>query len=370
MRAPLITRSEIVFLLLVALYVGISAAVAYSYDLGHRFHVLMYMERCVVMTTVLGLAYFFYAALKIFYILIVVHPKRPSKYIWAEWRKGPLNTERLLRALPVFIGFVFFFSAFTSMKQIIPGINPFSWDKEFAALDNFLHLGLDPWRILYAPFSLPVLDKFYNVFTYALNINYNVWLVAVFVALYWQLFTKSNPVVRMQFFFAFLLTWTINGTLIATFFSSAGPCFLERLTGSEYYTPLMDQLNAANEQFRIFAVTTQDMIWNAASKNQSMIGGGISAMPSIHVSSALLFWLLAREQNNKFERLFIIFFALIVIGSVFLGWHYAVDGYLAIFTTYALWQLSGWMARGLATPSAQQAPLENTDVKNSDNQAV
>lgn len=361
MRIPLITRSEIVFLLLAALFVAVSAATAYSHGLGTRFHALMYMERAALMSMLIGLCYFFYICLKVFYILIVVHPKRPSKYIWAEWRKGPLNTERWLRAVPVFIGFIFFFSAFTSMKQIIPGFNSFSWDKEFAALDNFLHFGIDPWRILHAPFTLPLIDKLYNLFTYALNVNYNAWLVAVFAALYWQLFDKSNPVVRMQFFFAFLLTWAINGILIATFFSSAGPCFLERLTGSEYYAPLMDQLNAANEHFKIFAVSTQDMIWDAANKSKSMVGGGISAMPSIHVSTALLFWLLARELGIKYQRLFMIFFVLIVVGSVFLAWHYAVDGYLAILTTYALWQLSGWMARGLAAPNVQQAPVENSD---------
>lgn len=361
MRIPLITRSEIVFLLLAALYVGVSAAASYSHGLGHRFHALMYMERAALMTLLIGLCFFFYICLKALYILMAIRPKRPSKYIWKEWRKGPLDTERWLRAIPVFIGFLFFFSAFTSMKQLIPGFNPFTWDKEFAVLDRLLHFGIDPWRILYAPFSLPLLDKVYNVFTYALNINYNAWLIAVFAALYWQLFDKSNPVVRMQFFFAFLLTWAINGTLIATLFSSAGPCFLERLTGSAYYAPLMDQLNAANEHYKIFAVSTQDMIWNAASKSQSMVGGGISAMPSIHVSTALLFWLLARELNAKYQRLFMIFFVLIVIGSVFLAWHYAVDGYLSILTTYALWQLSGWMARGLAAPYVQQAPVENSD---------
>lgn len=355
MRIPLITRSEIVFLLLAALYVAISAAVAYSYGLGHRFHVLMYMKNAVLMTTVIGLCYFCYIGLKVFYILFALRPERPARYIWTEWRRGPLDTERLLRALPVFVGFLFFFSAFTSMKQMIPGFNPLSWDKEFAVLDNLLHFGVDPWRILYAPFSLPLIDKTYNFFTYALNVNYNAWLVAVFVALYWQLFDKSNPVVRMQFFFAVLLTWAINGTLIATIFSSAGPCFLERLTGSEYYAPLMDQLNAANQHFKIFAVSTQDMIWNAASRNQSMIGGGISAMPSIHVSTALLFWLLARALNTKYQRLFMIFFILILIGSVFLAWHYAVDGYLSIMTTYALWQVCGWMARRLATPDPHQA---------------
>lgn len=333
-------RVEYVFLLLVALYMGLSAVAAYTHGLGDRFSPLMYLEKCAIMTGGLALIYMFYACFRILWIMISVRPQKLARYIWDDWRKGPLNTERLIRAIPVFIGFVFFFSAFTSMKEMIPGLNPFTWDHEFAALDKLLHFGVDPWRILAPFFHFPII-------TYALNINYNVWLVAVFVALYWQLFSKAHPVERMQFFFAFVLVWAINGTLLATIFSSAGPCFFERLTGSDYYAPLMAQLNEANKIYKIFAVDTQNLVWNAAAKNQSMVGGGISAMPSIHVSTTLLFWLLAREIKNKHEWMFIAFFVLILLGSVYLAWHYAVDGYLAIITTFAIWHISGWMVRKL-----------------------
>lgn len=343
MRVLPFNRAEYVFLLLVALYMGICAFVAYSHGLGHRFHPLMYLEKCAVMTGGLALVYLFYSCFRILWIMVDIKPKKLARYIWDDWRKGPLNTERLIRAIPVFSGFIFFFSAFTSMKEMIPGIHPFTWDHEFAALDNFLHFGIDPWKFLHPLFSLPFV-------TYALNVNYNAWLVAVFVALYWQLFSKANPTVRMQFFYAFLLCWAINGTLLATIFSSAGPCFFERLTGSDYYAPLMAHLNSANKIYQIFAIDTQNMVWNAASKNQSMIGGGISAMPSIHVATALLFWLLARELKNKYERLFMIFFILIVLGSIYLGWHYAVDGYLSMITTYAIWKISGCAARKLIAP--------------------
>lgn len=358
MRYPLLTRSEMIFLLLVALYVGASAVAAHYYGLSDRLEILMYMRHGVNMTGLLALGYFFYEAFRIIHVLIAVRPARPSKHIWAEWRRGPLNGERLLRAVPYFIGFVFFFSTFSSMKQMIPGIHPFSWDMDFAALDKWLHFGIDPWRILYAPFSLPGMDPAYSLITYAINMNYNLWLVSVFAVLYWQLFSKSDPVVRFQFFIAFVLTWAINGTLLATIFSSAGPCFLERLTGSDYYAPLMAQLLSAHEHYPIFAVITQNAIWNAASADENMVGGGISAMPSIHVSSALLFWLLARARRHRFQVLFGVFFALILIGSVYLGWHYAVDGYLAIITTYIIWRACGWAAKRLVTVP-RQAPLDD-----------
>jgi hypothetical protein len=37
-----------------------------------------------------------------------------------------------------------------------------------------------------------------------------------------------------------------------------------------------------------------------------------------------------------------LFAAFILIGSVLLGWHYAVDGYVAIAMTWVIWRVVGW----------------------------
>jgi hypothetical protein len=36
------------------------------------------------------------------------------------------------------------------------------------------------------------------------------------------------------------------------------------------------------------------------------------------------------------------FCAVILFGSVHLGWHYAVDGYFSIIATVAIWKIVGW----------------------------
>ena len=36
------------------------------------------------------------------------------------------------------------------------------------------------------------------------------------------------------------------------------------------------------------------------------------------------------------------------IGTVHLGWHYAVDGEASALLIYPIWRLSGWLAEGRA----------------------
>jgi hypothetical protein len=40
--------------------------------------------------------------------------------------------------------------------------------------------------------------------------------------------------------------------------------------------------------------------------------------------------------------------AVVLVGSVHLGWHYAVDSYAAIVVTVPIWLIAGWAARRIA----------------------
>ncbi len=66
-------------------------------------------------------------------------------------------------------------------------------------------------------------------------------------------------------------------------------------------------------------------------------------MPSMHVASSFLFVLLSWRVSKPLGWLLTGFLILILIGSVHLGWHYAVDGYLALALTWPIWRLSGWL---------------------------
>lgn len=267
-------------------------------------------------------------------IAMTERPERPATALWQDLKTHIFAREKLMQALPVFIAFIVFMSVFTSLKGMIPLFKPYVWDATFAAWDHRLHGGIDPWRLLQPALGFPWL-------TSLLNLVYNLWFPVMFAVLYWQLFDLRRPTLRMRFFWAFFLTWMVNGTILAMYFSSAGPCFYEDVVHDPRYAEQMTYLKDAAAQYPVWAVATQQMLWQSYQNNLTVIGSGISAMPSVHVAMVALFALLSWQYGRKARVFFILFAIMIFIGSVHLAWHYAVDGYLGAFITAVLWFLTG-----------------------------
>jgi hypothetical protein len=68
---------------------------------------------------------------------------------------------------------------------------------------------------------------------------------------------------------------------------------------------------------------------------------GIAAMPSVHVALPVLYALAAWKLHRRLGILFGAYALLIFLGSVHLGWHYAVDGYVTLLIVPMVWWLSG-----------------------------
>ncbi len=97
----------------------------------------------------------------------------------------------------------------------------------------------------------------------------------------------------------------------------------------------MTYLREVSTIYTIWAIDTQDALWNGYTNGGLL--QGISAMPSMHNATTLLI-VLACWHLSKFVRFLTIALAvLIFIGSIHLGWHYAVDAYLAWAITLAVW---------------------------------
>lgn len=226
--------------------------------------------------------------------------------------------------------------SFGHMKALIPIIQPFAWDQTFIALDRALHFGVDPWRIAHAvaghPFVLTVVTG-----------AYNFWMFLMYFSLIFACFSTVKRAERMQYLVAFILAWAIGGNLIATIFSSAGPAYVERLGLGDHFAPLMALLHDHAATQSLTALETQDLLWSFYTAPVSM--SGISAFPSMHVASTTLMALYARSYNRRLGRVIAAFAGLIMLGSVLLAWHYAVDGYAGALVAVSSWWIAGRLVR-------------------------
>ena len=256
-----------------------------------------------------------------------------------DGRENGLPSQRVLQGLFTVVLLLVFFGSFSVFKNMIPLINPYSWDGAFAAWDATLHGGADPWRLLQ-----PVLG--YPAVTIALDLVYASWFFVVFGALLWQAFSVTNPERRMRFLLSFALCWIIVGTVAATLLSSAGPVYFATVTGSEFgYAELLAYLRDANPGNPILALRTHEMLWETYRLGEARMGHGISAMPSMHVAAAVLTGFLFWRSGRAARVAAILFAAVIFLGSIHLAWHYAIDGYAAAAMALAIWKATPRLAR-------------------------
>lgn len=228
--------------------------------------------------------------------------------------------------------------AFAALKEEIPQIHPFAWDHTFMEWDVWLGAGVTLSQRL-----APYLDR--PPITAALNLVYDFWFVVMFGSLFWMAFSKRNSAVRMQFLVAFALCWFIAGNVLATIFSSAGPCFYHAVVrGPDPYASQMAYLHAVSQHWPVWSVRMQELLWNSYTTGNGAVRG-ISAMPSMHLAIAALVACLAWQFGKVWGWAATVFTAVIAVGSVQLGWHYSVDALAGIVLAIGFWHTAGWAVR-------------------------
>ncbi len=338
--------------LFIALILGYTAAgwvTTSLINVSERFVPLLYSETMALVLPVFLLAFFGGYPI---YVMAVVRPKRLTAYIVANMRDRFLTRRRLLGALPVFVFIPVFFGVVTSLKSLIPAMNPYAWDVTFTAWDRILHGGFHPWQLLQPLLGHPLISA-------SINLTYNFWLVALYIVLLWQAFSTRNPRLRMQFLITFVLAWIVLGTIAATALSSAGPVYFGRITGvADPFAPLMAYLQSVNEIYPVGALNAQELLWKIYQGGGNAPGSGISAMPSLHVAMVFLFALVGWRSGTVPGIVLTAYAVVIFIGSVHLGWHYAIDGYVGIAGTWLIWKFAGFvLGRGEREPDAARAPF-------------
>jgi len=277
-------------------------------------------------------------------LALYVKPKHPISALVKDLKEFLSSSPRLANGLPILIAMIVFIHYFTFVKASLPAIAPFSWDTTFMEWDKWLHFGMHPWQILQ-----PILG--YPIVTFAINVIYHLWFIIMWMIWCWLAFAVKNSPLRMQFFLSFMLIWMIGGSLFAISLSSAGPVYYSAIGLSPNpYADLLTYLQEANNSFPIWALDVHKALWDGyTGKLDKFIG--ISAMPSLHNATALLFAFVGWRTNRTAGIALTIFAGFILIGSVHLAWHYAIDAYLGFIIAGVIWLFSGWFARWyLKTP--------------------
>jgi hypothetical protein len=241
---------------------------------------------------------------------------------WDEFRRRNLALERLLTVLLATGLTVLLLRTYASWKPLITTVVPFRTDAELMRLDQAIHLGHHPWRLLQPLLGHPAV-------TLPLDLLYAMW----------------HPV---NCAFVIWLAWSGRRLLTvgATILSSAGPCYYALVVpGADPYAPLLGYLHHLHSSHGVIAVTIQQNLWAYYSGGSVLPVNGISAMPSVHVAAAVLFALVGWQVGRAMGIGFTIYALVILTGSVHLGWHYAVDGYVSAAAVLLLWVASGPMLR-------------------------
>lgn len=266
------------------------------------------------------------------------HAGSPSLALLHRLQADILAPSRIANAFHAFLANGIFFIGFIAIKKSIPLAVPFSWDQTFMTWDKALHGGVLPHDLL-----LPLLGSPEALFL--VNVSYNLWFVVLLFCFFWFGYARTDSRLRQRYLIAYLSLWLVGTCVLGTVFSSAGPCFYGFVVeGANPYASLLDTLKSANAIYPIWAVPTQETLW------QSHLAGhgdveGVSAMPSLHVATSVLFILQARAWGKRWAVWFTVPFALVILaGSVVLGWHYAVDGYAGALVALFCWWLAGRLA--------------------------
>jgi hypothetical protein len=80
----------------------------------------------------------------------------------------------------------------------------------------------------------------------------------------------------------------------------------------------------------------------------------------MHVASSVLLALGAYQINKKVGILLWCFAIIIMIASVHLAWHYAVDGYVALVVTVVIWKVAQFVVGKVGVKSKTQEVAMDT----------
>ena len=278
-------------------------------------------------------------------------PGRPLVAIGRALVQSLLAGDRFGNLVHGLLSFTPLMVVFAALKPDIARIQPFAWDQTFMRADLALGFGNQIWKLLQPVFGHPLI-------TTILSVSYGAWFLVMFGCFFWQLIKSDRSLQRIQFLVAFAFSWFFAGFVLATIFSSAGPCFYSYVAaGTDPYAPLLAYLEESSKHWPIWTVQIQHGLWAAYQTGSGSVEG-ISAMPSMHVTIAGLLAIFGWRTNWQLGLALTSFAAIICLASILLAWHYAVDCFAGAALAFVFWRAAGFVV-GMWSASLERAPIKS-----------
>lgn len=238
--------------------------------------------------------------------------------------------------LPLFC-FVPLITAYNIFKALYLPSAGFWAGRYIARSERAVLGGYDAWQLTHSWLSSPWA-------TQAIDMFYHGWFVPMVVGVAICSFVKPDSRLGWRYLTSYLLLWSVQGNLIAYLLPAAGPALHGSMHPESIHFVALKHVLDAQDMFLkahgapgLYSVEYQRGLVALFGQQTVAIGGGISAMPSLHNAMAVLFACAAWSIGRRLGIAATLYAMAIWIGSIHLGWHYAADGIIAALLTVTTW---------------------------------
>jgi hypothetical protein len=200
--------------------------------------------------------------------------------------------------------------AFRNLKSFVPFVNPELQDRELAAFDRVLFLGHDPAVLLHA-----LLGTGWSA--HVMSFIYIAWIAFVPFSLVIALVWSRNVTGGAWYVTAVAVDWVLG---VATYFAvpTVGPIYAK----PSQFTGIADTFVG-----KLAASMLEDRQQVLADPHAADAVQTIAAFASLHVGIMVTVCVMAHLLGlpRLVRTALWVFFALTVLATVYLGWHYVAD---------------------------------------------
>ena len=245
-------------------------------------------------------------------------------------------------------------TAYNVFKQRMLPSTGYGYDGVLAGIDRSV-FGTDPWRLTHA--LLPSAEA-----TRIIDLAYHPFFFPMTMGIAICTFLPLDSRHRLRHTLSFAMLIIVPTSLVAALVPAVGPCFEAFYHQNLQFAELTNTLAAqqaslvANGYPGFESLAAQAKLQSLLGAPSIADGGGIAALPSMHNALSTLFLCFVMGFSRHWLWLAVPYSALILFGSVHLGWHYAIDGVVGIALAFLMWRIAGPIAdAGLAQHPIRRA---------------